>query len=84
MPDTGTLIEAIEAHLATHPLAADSAEGVTNWWLAKHGVVASLQEVEMALAALVRQGRVRRVRLADGNTLYCGAGQRGRLLMWRM
>ena len=38
MPDTGTLIEAIEAHLAAHPLAADSAEGVTNWWLATHTV----------------------------------------------
>ena len=84
MPDTGTLIEAIEAHLATHPLAADSAEGVTNWWLATHGVVASLQEVETALAMLVRIGRLRRVQLVDGNTLYCGGvNQHAALLMWR-
>ena len=78
MPDTGKLIEAIEAHLATHPLAADSAEGVARSWLAAHGVVASPHEVELALATLVRKRRLRRVQLADGNTLYSsGAETRG-------
>jgi len=75
MSDRGKLddaIRAIEAHLASHPLAADSAEGVARWWLAAHGVVASTSEVERALATLVRRRRVRRVQLADGNTLYCG------------
>jgi len=85
MPDTGKLIEAIEAHLATHPLAADSAEGVARWWLAGHGVVASPRDVELALATLVRQRRLRRVRLADGNTLYCGgADVRGTQPKWHM
>ena len=31
MRHPGTLIEAIEAHLAAHPLAADSADGVARW-----------------------------------------------------
>ena len=85
MSDIGTLIEAIEAHLATNPLAADSAEGVARWWLATHGVVASPQEVELALVTLVRQHRLRRVQLADGNTLYCGGtAQRGEPPTWRM
>ena len=73
MADTAKLIEAIEAHLATHPLAADSAEGVARSWLAAHGVVASPHDVELALAALVQRRRLRRVQLADGNTLYCSA-----------
>jgi hypothetical protein len=78
MPDTGKLIEviaAIEAHLAAHPLAADSAEGVARSWLAAHGVVASPHDVELALATLVRKRRLRQVPLADGNTLYCSAAE---------
>lgn len=79
------LIDAIEAHLASHPLAADSAEGVARWWLAVHGVVASALEVEQALATLVRRRRLRRVSLADGNTLYCsGAQAPGVAPDWRM
>ncbi|MEO8123645.1 MAG: hypothetical protein ABI633_06310 [Burkholderiales bacterium] len=79
------LIEAIEAHLASNPLAADSADGVARWWLAAHGVVASPVEVEQALATLVRRRRLRRVPLADGNTLYCsGAQAPGVAPVWRM
>ena len=84
MPETGALIEAIEAHLAAHPVAADSAEGVVRWWLASRGVVASPEEVVLALAALVHQGRLRLVKLADGNTLYCGAARSGTGPSWRM
>lgn len=66
------LIEAIEAHLASHPQAADSAAGVACWWLAPQGVGAPLPQVEAALALLVQRQRLRRVRLADGSTLYGG------------
>lgn len=72
MSTTGALIQAIEAHLQAHPQAADSAEGVARWWLAGRGVAATPMELEAALAALVQQQRLRRVQLADGNTLYCG------------
>lgn len=73
MRHPGTLIQAIEAHLAAYPLAADSAAGVARWWLGGQGVVATPRETELALAALVRRRRLRRVQLADGNTLYCGS-----------
>ncbi len=66
---------AIEAHLESHPQAADSAEGVTLWWLG--GIAVSAQEVERALLSLVRHGRVRCVRLADGTSLYSRAGGGG-------
>jgi hypothetical protein len=83
MTDTGALIAAIEAHLAAHPAAADSAEGVASWWLGAQGLAATARDVEAALAALVRQRRLRRVQLADGNTLYCG-GDPAVLARWRM
>lgn len=66
------LTAAILAHLAANPTAADSAEGVARWWLGDRAGPASADEVRAALEALAREGRVRRMQLADGNTLYCG------------
>lgn len=69
--DHVSLMAAIEAHLESHPQAADSAEGVATWWLG--GMAASAPEVERALASLVQRQRVRCVRLADGTCLYSSA-----------
>lgn len=61
---------AIEDHLARHPQAADSVDGVARWWLGARGRHASPADVERALATLVAQQRLRCVRLADGTVLY--------------
>jgi hypothetical protein len=84
MNDTGALIAAIEAHLAAYPAAADSAEGVASWWLGSTRLAATASDVEAALAALVRLRRLRRVQLADGNTLYCGGDPSPAPVAWRM
>lgn len=83
MTDAHTLIAAIEAHLAAHPTAADSAEGVARWWLGGSGLAATAGEVELVLALLVRRHRLRRVMFADGSTLYC-ATPSGAPPTWRM
>jgi hypothetical protein len=83
MTDAHALISAIESHLAAHPSAADSAEGVARWWLGDSGVAATAGEVEPVLALLVRRHRLRRVLYADGRALYCGAAA-GESPMWRM
>jgi Fe2+ or Zn2+ uptake regulation protein len=62
--------QAILEYLKRHPHAADSAEGVAQWWLGKQGATVSAQEVEQALDGLAALGRLRRVRLADGTALY--------------
>lgn len=64
------LIEAIEQHLASHPQAADTVEGVARWWLGAPGVPAAIADVKQALAALIQQGRLRQMQLADGTVLY--------------
>lgn len=64
------LMDAIEAHLASHPQAADSADGVARWWLGVRGIHAEAAEVEGALAALVARHALRQARLADGTVLY--------------
>jgi len=64
------LVQAIEAHLAAHPHAADSATGVARWWLGVRGIHATAAAVEAALAEMVAQQRLRHTTLADGSVLY--------------
>lgn len=69
-PHQQALIDAILAYLSHHPQAADSADGVTRWWLARNGAGPSRLEVEQALATMVQRGLLRRVELPDGTVLY--------------
>lgn len=71
-PGHDALIAAIEAYLASHPQAADSAEGVAQWWLGSPTPAVAMQDVERALLALAQRGVVRRAVLADGTSLYRG------------
>ncbi len=74
----GEVMEAIEAYLARHPEAADSAEGIARWWLATGGLEASVDEVQRALARLIEFGVVRAERTPDGRSLYRAAPAQGR------
>ena len=74
MPDArGSLhliVAAILGHLDAHPLAADSANGVAQWWLGPAHANVTVEEVEQALESLVGRQLLRRVTLSDGTTLY--------------
>lgn len=70
MESSDPLVRAIEEHLATHPHAADSAEGVARWWLGTLSASSPLADVQQALNTLVDLQRLRCVRLADGSVLY--------------
>ena len=55
----------IAGHLAAHPRAADTAEGIRRWWLApRHGEVA-LDLVVQALKELEREGVVSSRNMVD-------------------
>jgi len=55
----------IAGHLAAHPRAADTAEGIRRWWLApRHGEVA-LDLVVQALTELEREGVVSSRNMVD-------------------
>jgi hypothetical protein len=59
----------IADHLARHPDAADTADGIRRWWLAPlHGEIA-VEIVEEALEALERSGVVSRHAVA-GQAVY--------------
>jgi hypothetical protein len=67
------VVVAILDHLRTHPLAADSVDGVARWWLGPAQASATLQQVERALERLVTRGVMRKLRLMDGTWLYSQA-----------
>ena len=69
----GAVAGAIEAYLARHPDAADSAEGIARWWLSGGGLDASLDEVRSALGRLVEHGLVAWRQMPDGRRIYGAA-----------
>jgi hypothetical protein len=75
LPDEDTLdvqrtMQAICHYLARHPVAADSAGGIAQWWLPPMGVDVTLGIVQSALAQLAAEGRVQRRLMPDGRALY--------------
>ena len=67
---TAALAEQILQYLATHPQAADTAEGVRRWWLT--GSNSSPVEVQVALQRLADTGAIGVRPQSGGSTLYCG------------
>jgi hypothetical protein len=65
----------IQRYLDAHPDAADTVEGVQQWWLSAASVSVSRETVERALEALVAKGEIVRRTHADGTVIY--ARQRG-------
>ena len=60
---------AILRYLDDHPDAADTVDGITQWWIPEH-CRADQRTVRLALARLEAQGAVRQRRLADRHVLY--------------
>ena len=65
----------IERYASEHPQAGDTADGISQWWLAGHG--GSPAELQEALDYLVENVRLSRIVLADGTVIYARAGPSG-------
>jgi hypothetical protein len=74
MDDDEQLVEEITgeilAYLDAHPAAADSVEGVVQWWIGQQRFLRGLHAVARALDRLVATGQVERVPGPDGRPLY--------------
>jgi len=64
------IVTTVTRYLQSHPLAADSVQGVARWWLGSSHDGASLGQVQRALDRLVTMGVMRRLPLLDGTQLY--------------
>jgi hypothetical protein len=60
----------IERYLDAHPDAADTIDGVMQWWLPPTSAAVPRASVERALAALVAKGAVGSRTLVDGTVIY--------------
>ena len=63
------VVDALLRYLASHPDAADTVDGIAEWWLPR-GARAERGIVEAALERLLAQGIVRRQTNTDQHVLY--------------
>ena len=76
--DSSTEIEdAILAYLRSHPEAADTLEGIVEWWLPRQRYATARAQIARVLGDLVGAGLLRRDRLPGGGELYA-LNERGR------
>jgi hypothetical protein len=61
---------AIKRHLASHPFAADTAEGIVASWLPPQGFEQAAEHIAAALEELVAEQWLGPNVLPDGNILY--------------
>ena len=69
------LAERILRYFDEHSTAADTAEGIRDWWLIEQESRGSIGDVEQALDLLVRRGVVVRIDRSDMPPIYRRARQ---------
>ncbi|WP_297324647.1 hypothetical protein [Nitrosomonas sp.] len=57
-------------YMQTHPDAADSLNGIVNWWLSSKYSAEDMKKVEGVLEQLIKDGLVKKVVLIDKTILY--------------
>lgn len=60
----------IARYLRDHPDAADSLDGIRQWWLPRLRLQEASAQVEEAVQELLARGEVERQILPDGTVLY--------------
>lgn len=70
---TRLVVGAILAYLDRWPQAADTEQGIQQWWLPEMGIDVPPAEVAVALERLVQERAVSRSVLPDGSVIYRAA-----------
>ena len=56
--DVLSIAAEIMTYLQQRPMASDSLDGITHWWLVQQAIVKNRKLVEQALEQLTREGKV--------------------------
>jgi hypothetical protein len=64
------IAQVIERYLSAHPNAADTVEGIANYWLKSGRVKATAEQVQQAISLLIDWGLMSQKTLPDGTALY--------------
>jgi hypothetical protein len=62
--------EEVLSYLDRHPGAADSLEGIVQWWLPQQRYETERERIGAALEVLVQKGLLVKRRLVDGTVVY--------------
>ena len=68
--DVRQLADAIRQYLSKHPDAADTLEGVVNWWLLRQRYENAMAMVNQALELLVQQGDLTKIKHRGSPPIY--------------
>jgi len=71
-PRLSEVVDAILRYLHSHPDAADTVDGICEWWLPRHWRV-DARDVQAALLRMQVQGLVRCLENADRHVIYLRA-----------
>ena len=63
--DVESIAAEIMEYLQERPMASDSLDGITHWWLVRQSIARNRALVEQALERLAREGKV--VKRSSGN-----------------
>ena len=66
----------ISRYLEEHPNAADSVEGIAEWWLLRQRFDDTVGLVQQAIESLVKQGQVEKVVGHSGKVIYAKSGRK--------
>lgn len=69
--ETGEVALKILRYLQEHPRAADTANGILEWWLLKQSISEAESVVEKALKMLVDKNLILSTTAVDGRKHYC-------------
>ena len=75
-PDLTPLSGEILRYLRAHPQAADTVDGIVEWWLPRQRHDEAVDRVQHALDELVARGLVDKITLVDGTVLYADRAHR--------
>jgi hypothetical protein len=70
IPDIDAVAATVRRYLLDHPNAADTLEGIAQWWLSGHTDQVWLTKVQRAIDQLVTGGEMARRTLRDGTVIY--------------
>ncbi len=69
-PEIALLAQEVDDYLRSYPDAADSIEGIVNWWLLRQRHEQTRELVQQALEHLVAQGLVNKIATPGGEVIY--------------
>ena len=68
--DVNSIAAEIMTYLHRRPMASDSLDGITHWWLVEQAIVKNKKLVEEALAHLAHEGKVVKRVSSDSREIY--------------